>query len=58
MILNGFRYSFNILHRKNRSTETQFLGLNRKVVTDRAGVIEPFSPPEKWLGGKTTIGAL
>ena len=20
--------------------------------------IEPFSPPEKWLGGKTTIGAL
>ena len=22
------------------------------------GVIEPFFPPEKWLGGKTTIGAL
>ena len=34
-----------------------------KLSVGSAGVIEPFSPivgppPEKWLGGKTTIGAL
>ena len=37
MILSCFRYSFNFYIDKTGSTETQFLGLNRKVVADRAG---------------------
>jgi hypothetical protein len=36
VILSCFRYSFNFLHRQN-STEKNCLGLNRKVVADRAG---------------------